>query len=182
MVSFLGDHCLTAIIINKWSLTRWLWTLRYDVIDSALPNSAGEQLKMCLLVKTSLGRIRRFANCVFFLFKNLFENWWIGLISHTWYCGSVNIRPLKWILSTLNNMFVMRVFPQIWNIITIFMNRWRQDQCQAVGPFSSAPQLSTLPLFTTFSALLMLLYLHWATFLFFWVIIGNNRCFLPPKL
>merc|ERR1712004_153923 len=69
---------------------------RYDVIDSALPNSAGEQLKMCLLVKTSLGRIRR----------------------------------------------------------------WRQDQCQAVGPFSSAPQLSAVPLFTTFSALLMLLYLH----------------------
>ena len=33
---------------------------RYDVIDSALPYSAGEQLKMCLLVKTSLGRIRRF--------------------------------------------------------------------------------------------------------------------------
>ena len=100
----------------------------------------------------------------------------------TWFCGSVNIRPLKWILSTLNNMFVMRVFPQIWNIITIFMNRWRQDQCQAVGPFSSALQLSTLPLFTTFSALLMLLYLHWANFLFFQVIIGNNRFFLSLKL
>ena len=118
----------------------------------------------------------------FFLFKKLFENWWIGLILPTWFCGSVNIRSLKWILVTLNNYFVMRVFPQIQNIITIFMNRWRQDQCQAVGPFSSAPQLSTLPLFTTFSALLMLLYLHWATFLFFWVIIGSNRYFLPPIL
>ena len=32
---------------------------RFDVIDSSLPNSEGRTLKMCLLVKTSLGRIRR---------------------------------------------------------------------------------------------------------------------------
>ena len=29
------------------------------MIDSALPYSAGKELKMCLLVKTSLGHIRR---------------------------------------------------------------------------------------------------------------------------
>jgi hypothetical protein len=51
------------------------YTNRYDVIESSLPNSGGSKLKMCLLVKTSLGRIRR----------------------------------------------------------------WREDQCQAVGPFSAAP-------------------------------------------
>ena len=167
MVSILSDHCLTAIIISTRSLTRWLWTLRYDVIDSALPNSAGEQLKMCLLVKTSLGRIRRFANVVPFqelIWESMVN--WTDFADMSWFFGSVNIRPLKWILSTLTDLFVMLLFPQIWNIITIFMNRWRQDQCQAVGPFSSAPQLSTLPLFTTFSALLMLLYLNWANFLF----------------
>jgi len=67
---------------------------RYDVIDSALPYSAGEQLKMCLLVKTSLGRIRR----------------------------------------------------------------WRQDQCQAVGPFSSSTQLFPLPSFLAMASLLLFFY------------------------
>ena len=108
-----------------------------------------------------------------------YENWWIGLILPTWFCGIVNVRPLKWILSTLNNLFVMRVFPQIWNIIKICLTRWRQDQCQAVGPFSSAPQLSSVPVITTISSLLMLLFLHWSNCLFFRVVIGNDR--FPPK-
>ena len=99
MVSFLGDHCFTAIIISTRSLTRWLWTLRYDVIDSALPNSAGEQLKMCLLVKTSLGRIRRFSNVVPFqeLIWELMVNW-TDFADMSWFFGSVNIKPLKWIV------------------------------------------------------------------------------------
>ena len=148
-------------------LTRWLWTLRYDVIDSALPNSAGEQLKMCLLVKTSLGRIRRFANFVFFLFNNLFENWWwIGLIlsCHVMILWKCQYQAIK---MNCVDLFVMRVFPQIWNIIKICLTRWRQDQCQAVGPFSSAPQLSSVPVITTISSLLMLLFLHWSNCLFF---------------
>ena len=117
----------------------------------------------------------------FFLFNNFFENWWwIGLIlsCHVMILWKCQYQAIK---MNCVDLFVMRVFPQIWNIIKICLTRWRQDQCQAVGPFSSAPQLSTVPVITTISSLLMLLFLHWSNCLFFRVVIGNDR-FSPKTL
>ena len=58
---FITQHMYDMIDSTIITITTITTEHRYDVIDSgALPNSGGEKLKMCLLVKTSLGRIRRF--------------------------------------------------------------------------------------------------------------------------
>ena len=65
------------------------YNARYDVIDSV---PGGEELRMCLLVKTSLGRIRR----------------------------------------------------------------WRQDQCQSIGPFSSGNRSGMATILVALSSILVL--------------------------
>ena len=67
------------------------YNARYDVIDSV---PGGEELRMCLLVKTSLGRIRR----------------------------------------------------------------WRQDQCQSIGPFSAANRSGMASILVVLSSILVLIF------------------------
>ena len=65
------------------------YNAQYDLIDSV---TGGEELRMCLLVKTSLGRIRR----------------------------------------------------------------WRQDQCQSIGPFSAANRSGMAPVLVLLSSIFVL--------------------------